>query len=95
MLGEVGKDSCPKGYNKIVNKKICEYASDALSLSYSEGYNDSDSNSVCFLCGGCNQQTTRVDNRHGENAKWVCYKPGKINCDNSKRQKSSSKCLHY
>ena len=73
-MGAQGADECPTGYEDINDHKECQIASFFLNLSYDENANDHNADSVCFYCGGCSPQSTRVANYHQSLAKWICKK---------------------
>ena len=64
----------PNGFSAIYDEKICEQASNILGFQYQESENVKNSRSVCYWCGACNPQTTRVSINHGYAAKWICQK---------------------
>ena len=72
ILGSLGEDACPTGYQAIYDQELCKKASNDLNLVYSDADNDGKSGSVCNWCGGCNPKTVRVTDNHGAKAKWIC-----------------------
>ena len=82
MQGDVGIDSCPTGYQPIMDPSKCQAASQYLNLAYTGDKNTLDNESVCNWCGGCGANgggtTTRVDHTHGGQATWICELIGKL-----------------
>ena len=72
VLGDVGVDGCPGGYQGIFDADLCETASAALSLTYDGSQNDGIDTAECNWCGGCDPQTVRVSDSHGGSARWLC-----------------------
>ena len=52
-LGSVGTDTCPEGYNEIIDPEVCEIASSVLQLLYKEDENTQEQPNSCRWCGGC------------------------------------------
>merc|ERR1712129_538746 len=76
-LGELGVNVCFDGYVPITSPQGCNDVSSALGLEYEPHHNkDTDSTAalVCNLCTGCTPKATRVDDCHGNLARWVCCK---------------------
>merc|ERR1712129_645662 len=76
-LGELGVNGCLDGYVQITSPQVCNDVSSALGLVYEPHHNkDTDSAAalVCNFCTGCTPNTTRVDDCHGDLARWVCCK---------------------
>lgn len=73
-LGELGADSCPVEYAPILDGSACASASDFLGLVYDASMNAhvGQAYSLCNWCGGCEDKTSRVDDGHGDLAKWLC-----------------------
>jgi len=76
VAGAYGVDACPSGYSSITSEDGCASASEALGYTYDEGKNRNvgKSNSVCNYCGACNPKHTRVSDKHGGSARWICTK---------------------
>merc|ERR1712113_711353 len=74
--GEMGVNGCPPGYEEITAHDECEKASIALALEYDPSQNNVRGlklqHAVCNHCGGCNPNTTRVDDTHFRNASYIC-----------------------
>ena len=73
MLGAVGVDACPEGYDIITDNGTCEHASVELGLAYSDSIwkTNDDTAIICNFCGGCNPKAIHLGG-HGQNAQWVC-----------------------
>ena len=76
IQGTAGVHSCPDGYKVITDPGKCETASKYLGLEYNVGRNTKEDGRICHYCGGCPDseggKTTRVDNTHGDQARWIC-----------------------
>ena len=72
--------SCPIEYQSITDPGKCETASKYLGLEYNVGRNTKEDGRICHYCGGCPDseggKTTRVDNTHGDAARWICELKG-------------------
>merc|ERR1712106_588843 len=76
-LGELGVNGCLDGYVQITSPQVCNDVSSALGLVYEPHHNKDlhwAAALVCNLCTGCTPNTTRVDDCHGDHARWVCCK---------------------
>ena len=74
--GDNGIDSCPEGYETITEPSTCQTASELLGLAYREDLNTDDINAICNWCGGCSPQSTRLDEKHWSQARWICQLQG-------------------
>ena len=76
-----GVDGCPEGYQTITDPDQCEIASQSLRLVYRGDQNTNHEDAICNWCGGCGADTggpsTRVDESHRDNARWICKLLGK------------------
>ena len=76
-----GVDGCPEGYQTITDPAQCEIASQVLGLVYRGDQNTNHDDAICNWCGGCGTDTgglsTRVDELHRDNARWICKLQGK------------------
>ena len=76
-----GVDGCPEGYQTITDPAQCEIASQVLGLVYRGDQNTNHDDAICNWCGGCGTdtggQSTRVDELHRDNARWICKLQGK------------------
>lgn len=70
--GETGIDACPAGKYLITDAQACENAATALGLAYNSDAADGDVFAVCNWCADCDPQDVRLDNKHGDNAEWIC-----------------------
>ena len=79
--GYVATDNCPDGYQNITDSADCETASTYLGLAYSEDQNTGHADAICNLCASCNETnggaSTRLDEQHGNLARWICKLSGK------------------
>ena len=73
--GDVGIDSCPEGYKAIAEPSNCQTASKILGLEYDAGFNTNGNDAICYL--DHSSKTTRVSERHGKLAKWICQVQGR------------------
>ena len=76
MQGDLGIDSCPEGYETITDPSTCQTASESLGLEYAVDQNSDNINAICNWCGGCSPQSTRLDETHGIQARWICQLQG-------------------
>ena len=76
MQGDLGKDSCPEGYEAITDASTCQTASESLGLEYAADQNSDNINAICNWCGGCSPQSTRLDEKHWGQARWICQLQG-------------------
>ena len=78
---DIGVDACPEGYQTITDPDQCEIASQSLRLVYRGDQNTNHEDAICNWCGGCGADTggpsTRVDESHRDNARWICKLLGK------------------
>ena len=72
IQGELGSDSCPKGYKTITDPGTCQTASNRLGLNYSEELSIHGAKAICNWCGGCSMTVTRMSEHQGNVARWIC-----------------------
>ena len=75
-MGAIGQNECPEGYEPIYFNNTCQLAATILGLNFNAGNSDGEADSVCYTCGGCNPEETRVRKDYGSFAKWVCQISG-------------------
>merc|ERR1712106_1131716 len=76
-LGELGVNGCLDGCVQITSPQMCNDVSSALGLTYDSSQNKDTASAaalVCNRCEGCKNKTVRVDDCHGDSARWVCCK---------------------
>jgi len=74
VLGDIGVDSCPTGFDPITSSTECQNA--ISDQNYVKGISSmwtTHSKSVCYLCGGCGN-TVGFSTSHGYKAWWICKK---------------------
>ena len=72
-LGSVGIDTCPEGYNEIIDPEVCEIASSVLQLLYKEDENTQEQPSSCRWCGGCGSEGwSSMSTGGGSLSKLIC-----------------------
>ena len=69
-LGNEGDDTCPGGYQEIIDPDVCEMASAALRLVYKEDENTNEDPNSCRWCGGCGWSSMSTGG--GELSKLIC-----------------------